>query len=123
MLEHVLAVFRAWRTRSRDAIPKIFEQENGSALDHGKAEQIIKGGSGNLQVGVAHGDVVSSVCHHTHNFTVIQTLPSTPGGQSRPSSTEQSAVLKRMDQLRDRVPVLDFMVSALLTTPLHSGAR
>lgn len=74
-------------------------------------------GSGNIQVGYAAGNVSSRVSHHTHthshaHVTVIQKSVQIPANEPRankPSSTEHSAVLRRMDQLRDRVPVLDFM--------------
>ena len=72
-------------------------------------------GHGNVQVGHSTGGVkvfnVGSVVqnhaqHHSH-VTIIHTqLPSAVG---QPASGEQSAVLRKLDQLRDRVPILDFM--------------
>lgn len=73
----------------------------------------VAGGSNNLQVGQAGGDVISHVSRHTHHHvTIIQAPPQASANEPqarKPSSTEHSAVLRRMDQLRDRVPVLDFM--------------
>lgn len=69
-------------------------------------------GSGNMQVGSAQGDVVSSVTHHTQHITIIQTQGTVPAAGapiSAPSAAEQSAVLRRMGQLRDRIAVLNFM--------------
>ena len=76
---------------------------------------VVNGGSNNLQVGHAAGNVVSLVTHHSHthtHVTLIQTPSQAPANEPqvrKPSSTEHSAMLRRMDQLRDRVAVLDFM--------------
>lgn len=77
-------------------------------------------GSGNMQIGSAKGAVVGSVTHHHtqhhhSHITIIQTHSSeskeTKATEERPSPTsaEQSSVLRRLNQLRDRVAVLDFM--------------
>ena len=86
----------------------------GAGTDGGQGEvnQTVKDGAGNVQVGVAYGDVISNVSHLTHhsnyfNFIHPQSKQTEP--TRKPSSSEQSAVLRRLDQLRDRVSVLDFM--------------
>lgn len=112
MLGKIWTVLRTSWPGSRDTNQQSTPLESGNASDLDNVEQVIAGGSGNLQVGVAHGDVVSSVSHltqHTHYVTVIQTSASEGGNTRKPSSSEQSAVLRRLDQLRDRARVLDFM--------------
>ena len=73
----------------------------------------VNGGSNNLQVGHAAGDVVSQVSHHSHNHTHTHvTVIQASANESqirRPTTAEQSATLRRLDQLRDRIPILDFM--------------
>lgn len=73
-------------------------------------------GSGNMQVGSAHGDVINHVNHstrHVSHITIVQAqAPLTPKLEravAKPTSAEQSAALRRLDQLRNKVPVLDFM--------------
>ncbi|WP_368921826.1 hypothetical protein [Comamonas aquatica] len=82
-------------------------------------------GHGNVQVGHAGGHVIGQVNHH-HHITIIQAPSMAPAAQSadrtgfrtdapivgsvnQPTSLEQSATLRRMGKLRDRVQVLDFM--------------
>lgn len=82
--------------------PSLFE------IDHG---------NNNLQVGSAGGDVVSHVSHHNHthsHFTIIQAPMLAPANESqarKPTSGEQSATLRRLNQLhtQKRIRVLDFM--------------
>ena len=87
----------------------------------------VNGGSNNLQVGQAGGDVVSQVSHHSHvhshahnhthsHVTVVQTSAQAPANEPqvrKPSSAEQSATLRRMNQLNmdKRIRVLNFMES------------
>ena len=86
-------------------------------------------GNGNIQVGYAGGQVVSQVSHHSHNHnhshahnhthshvTVVQTSAQAPANEPqvrKPSSAEQSATLRRMNQLNmdKRIRVLNFMES------------
>lgn len=73
----------------------------------------VLGGSHNLLVGQAGGDVVSQVNNYTHHHvTVIQTPLQAPANEPqamKPSPSGQSAALRRMDSLRNRVAVLDYM--------------
>lgn len=106
-------------------------QQPQEARDEMRMEHV---GDSNVQVGHAGGDVrvinVGSLVqhhaqHHSH-ITIIQAPNLAPaamqpdaagmrqdapiaGSVNKPTSHEQSAVLRRMDQLRDRVQVLDFM--------------
>lgn len=112
MLGRIWAAF--WAQRSELKKPGHASSEQGSEMDgeQGGVDQMVTGGSGNLQVGVAYGDVVSNVCHHTHHthhVTVIQNLVEQSDRAKMPSSSEQSAVLRRLDRLHDRVRILNFM--------------
>lgn len=73
----------------------------------------VDGGSNNLQVGYAGGNVVSRVSHHQHTHTHVTVIhaqaPANEPQVRKPSSAEQSATLRRLDQLRDRIAILDFM--------------
>ena len=79
----------------------------------------IASGDNNLQVGYAGGDVVSHVTHHTHthrHITIIQAPTLAPANEPpmrKPTSGEQSATLRRLNQLhtQKRIRVLDFMES------------
>lgn len=121
---------RMWRAflrfLGRHDVTKV-ESQSGPALDslveqHGRSGAakpvplvMREVGSGNVQVGYAAGNVSSRVSHHTHSHahvTVIHASAQAPANepQSRkPTSAEHSAVLRRMDKLRDRVAVLGFM--------------
>lgn len=71
-------------------------------------------GSNNLQVGYAGGNVVSRVSHHQHTHTHVTVIhtPQAPANEPqvrKPSSAEQSATLRRLDQVRDRIAILEFM--------------
>lgn len=77
-------------------------------------------GHGNVQVGSAGGNVVSqhitiiqapSMAPAAHCADRTGLRPNTPpaGPATQPTSIEQSATLRRMGKLRDRVQVLDFM--------------
>lgn len=63
------------------------------------------------EVHVNHGDHFHRHNHHSH-ITVIQASMQAPANEPqvrKPTPSEHSAVLRRMEQLRDRVAVLDFM--------------
>ena len=97
--------------------PPQFEQQAPNVAAKPTSLVMREVGSGNVQVGYAAGSVSSRVSHHTHthshaHVTVIQQSVQAPANEPqarKPSSTEHSAILRRMDQLRDRVPVLEFM--------------
>lgn len=103
MLGQIWTALRACFRGRASAAQNDVEKRNEPSC--GVIDQVVTGGSGNLQVGVAYGNVVSNVCHNTH-VTVIQAQPD---ASLMPSSMEQSAVLRKMDQLRDRLSVLEFM--------------
>lgn len=86
-------------------------------------QKMLHNGSGSLQAGRVEGDL-----HHSHTQSVYNIFmmagdmqpaqehikPAEPGkGQtpafSMPESAEQSATLRRMGQLRNRITVLNFM--------------
>ena len=112
MLERIWAVFRGRWLRLNETTHQSTVSGSEASGPKGDVDQVVKDGSGNLQVGVAYGDVISNVCHLTHHsnhFTFIHPPGTRPDATRKPSSLEQSAVLRRLDLLRDRVRVLDFM--------------
>lgn len=115
MWKVILSLLRRWGLVGRKPdVGQTTISTNDCELGPEVPNQSIDAGSGNLQVGIAHGDVVSHVNHHTQHIshiTIIQASsgPPSPVDPIKPTSSEQSAVLRRMDQLRSRITVLNFM--------------
>lgn len=130
MWEAVWKWMRQWFASEPEAVGSYTPPERVALQRlHKGAAQGIENGADNVQVGVARGDV--SVSNHRHTQAVYHiyhmtgqkapqeapqtssppfTSQPTKADAAMPSSVEQSATLRRLEQVPDkRVAILDFM--------------